>query len=429
MNFLRRWIWILAAAAVAIPAIFVVFAGIHLDVTSPTIGAFVYGVGIIGSAFLLSWGCEVAELDIPPALALSVLALIAVLPEYAVSFSLTYQAATDPTYEDLAIANMVGANRTIVGFAWPLIVFLFWLRFGKKEVTLDKTQRVEVGYLGLAGLYSLIIPIKGHIDFFDVVILVALFIVYTARISRSHVEEPELLGPAAVIGGLSVAARRAMVIGMMAFAAFVIFLGAHPFAESLVNTAESFGMDKVFIVQWFAPLASEAPEIVVCVLFTLRGLANDGLGALVASKVNQWTLLIGTLPLVFSLGSGRWRALPLSPEQVGSMLVTSGQTLLAVAIMLNLKAHLWEAALLFGLFVAQFFVPIRMFNLDTHYIFSAIYLGLSVILAYSLRHDLLQIIKTMFDFKKPAKEVAGHNAIPPILQPEQQPRLAEKKGR
>lgn len=405
---MKKWTWILVATAVTIPALVAAFGGMHLDKTAPLLGAFIFGVAIIGAAFLLSWGCEVAELDIPPALALSVLALVAVLPEYAVSFSLTYQAATKPEYESLAVANMVGANRTIVGFAWPLIIFLFWLRFGKRTVKLDKSQRVEVGYLGLAGLYSLIIPIKGSIDFLDVIILVSMFVIYTVRISRAEVEEPELIGPAEALGTLPTFQRRVIVIVMMVYSAFIIFVGAHPFAEALVQVARSSGLDEVFIVQWFAPISSEAPEIVVCVLFTLKGLANDGLGALVASKVNQWTLLIGTLPLVFSLGSGRLRSLPLESEQIGSMFVTSGQTLLAVAIMLNLKAHLWEAGLLFFMFVAQFFFPNKFpfLPVDAHYVFGSVYMILFFILAFPFLNQIGATLKAMFNFRKPLKPLS-----------------------
>ena len=413
---LKKWIWVIAAFVITLPALAAVIGDFELDVNQPELGAVLFGLAVIGAAFLLSWACEVAQMDIPAALALSALALIAVLPEYSIDFSLTYQAATNPAYQELAVANMIGANRMIVGFAWPLIIVLFYWRFRKHYVTLDSAQRVEIGYLGFAGLYSLIIPIKGHIDLIDVVVLVGLFVLYTVRISRSEVSEPELVGPAQTLGALSNGPRRALVIIMLIFAAGVVFISSHPFAESLVHTGQKLGVDEVFMVQWFAPFASEAPEIVVCVLFTLRGAASAGLGALVASKVNQWTLLVGTLPLVFSLGSGRLRGLPfssdptglpLSDTQIGAMLVTSGQTLLAVAIMINLKAHVWEAAMLFFLLVAQFFVPDNFLGLgiEAHYIFAAIYLILALVMMVRLPFRLhLGIIKAMFDFHKHTNE-------------------------
>ncbi len=167
----------------------------------------------------------------------------------------------------------------------------------------------------------------------DFGVLLMLYVVYTYRISRAEVHEPELMGPAAALGRLSTAQRRLAVLVMLFYAAAAIFV----VAEALIHAGTQLGIDEVFMVQWFAPLASEAPEIIVTVLFTLKGLANAGLGALVASKVNQWTLLLGTMPLVFSFSAASLRPLPLSEDQIGSMFVTSGQTLLAAMILITVN--------------------------------------------------------------------------------------------
>ncbi len=68
---------------------------------------------------MLSWAAEVAQHDIPQALALTILALIAVLPEYAVDMYFAFQAGRNPgsNYGELALANMTGANRLLIGFA------------------------------------------------------------------------------------------------------------------------------------------------------------------------------------------------------------------------------------------------------------------------------------------------------------------------
>lgn len=42
------------------------------------------GVAVLSAAFLLTWGAETAEKDVPRAFALAVLAVIAVAPEYVV---------------------------------------------------------------------------------------------------------------------------------------------------------------------------------------------------------------------------------------------------------------------------------------------------------------------------------------------------------
>mgnify|MGYP003335434889 CR=1 FL=1 len=55
--------------------------------------------------------------------------------------------------------------------------------------------------------------------------------------------------------------------GLFALAAVVILLCAEPFAESLVASGSELGIDQFLLVQWLAPLASEAPEFIVAILF------------------------------------------------------------------------------------------------------------------------------------------------------------------
>ena len=58
-------------------------------------------------------------------LALTVLALIAVLPEYAVDFTFAWKAGEDPDkFAPLALANMTGGNRLLIGIGWSMVVLL-----------------------------------------------------------------------------------------------------------------------------------------------------------------------------------------------------------------------------------------------------------------------------------------------------------------
>ena len=88
------------------------------------------------------------------------------------------------------------------------------------------------------------------------------------------------------------------------YAAAVIFACAEPFAESLVHLGEQAGIDTFLLVQWVAPLASEAPELIIAGLFAWRLNTSAGFGTLLSSKVNQWTLLVGSLPIVFAISAG-----------------------------------------------------------------------------------------------------------------------------
>ena len=109
---MRSALWL--AGALALPAAW--FAA-HFTgaVDGPVQIAFASGAAIFGAGFLLSWTAEVAQLDVPRALALAVLALIAVLPEYAVDVYFAWRAGQDPAYTAYATANMTGGNRLLIG--------------------------------------------------------------------------------------------------------------------------------------------------------------------------------------------------------------------------------------------------------------------------------------------------------------------------
>ena len=75
--------------------------------------------------------------------------------------------------------------------------------------------------------------------------------------------------------------RRIVVWSLFAVAAVVILLCAEPFAESLVASGKVLGIDEFLLVQWLAPLASEAPEFTVVCIFAWRGMADGGDAGLV----------------------------------------------------------------------------------------------------------------------------------------------------
>ena len=82
-----------AALLLTAPWLLLSWQGIH---PSPLTAAALAGLAILGAAFLLSWAAEAFQMDVSQALALALLALIAVLPEYAVDAVFAYQAARTP---------------------------------------------------------------------------------------------------------------------------------------------------------------------------------------------------------------------------------------------------------------------------------------------------------------------------------------------
>ena len=109
---------IFVALAGVVPGVVLWASGAHLGTVPDTA---LFGLAIVSSAFLLAWAAEASETEIAQGLAVAFVALIAVLPEYAVSMSFAWKAGQDAAYTPFAVANMTGANRLLIGAAWPLI--------------------------------------------------------------------------------------------------------------------------------------------------------------------------------------------------------------------------------------------------------------------------------------------------------------------
>lgn len=348
---------LIVAFVVTVPGLWAGITNTHL---APVMGTVAFGIAVFGAAFMLSWAAEAAQIDISESLAVAILALIAVLPEYAVDFVFTWKAGQGHPvvneWHHYAIANMTGANRMLVGLGWPFILFLYVLVKKQKRIILEESQRVEIFYLAMATLYSFTIPLKGSLTLIDTAILVTIFGLYTRRAAQMESSEPELVGPVKIIANMRTAPRRLATGLLFLFAGVVIFYVAEPFAESLVEMGASFGIDRFLLVQWLAPIASESPEFIIAATWTLRGAAGSAMKALISSKVNQWTLLIGTIPLVFSLSAGTIATFSLDDKQVHELWLTAAQSLFAVAVIVNLRVGSGEGLLLLALFLAQFIV-------------------------------------------------------------------------
>lgn len=415
------------AAAVTLPGLLLgaaTYLGLPHPELAPPLAALVYGIAIVGAAFLLSWAAEAAQVDISAGLALAVLALLAVLPEYAVDFVFSFKAGLvygetgecrpGPDGENpcsLALANMTGANRVLVGVGWPLVVLLGTIavaharRHGGDEtastrsrcVQMPRALSAEVVFLGIATLYSLTLPLRTTLTLVDAAVLVAIFAAYAWRLAQAPGSEPDLLGTSAYVGGLSRKRRRTAYIAMFVGAALVILAAAEHFAEGLVATGAELGVDEFLLVQWVAPLASEAPELIVACLYAWRLKASDSLGTLLSSKVNQWTLLVGTIPLVFALAAGSTHGLPVDSHQRFELLITAAQSLFAVSLLINLALTLRAAGALFGLFMVQFVSSIvlpREADRIVIVVMSAVY-GLAAL--YMFVHHRRDLVRTARD--------------------------------
>ena len=392
MNPHRHIFAITLVVLATLPGLYFRLAGIHLNPVSMSV---VSGIAILAAAFLVLWACDVAQQDISQTLALAMVAFVAVLPEYAVDMYFTWMAGQHPEgeYAHYAIANMTGANRLLIGVGWPVIVIICWFKT-RGAVFLEKDRVTELFFLGLATVYAFIVALKGTLAWYDCIVFMGLFAWYIVLASKKPCVECDLAGPAKLVGSLPKVNRRFVTLLMFLYSAFVIVANAEPFSEGLVATGKAFGIDEFLLVQWLAPLASEAPEFVVAIMFALRGQSGLALGSLLSAKVNQWTLLVGMIPGVYAVSSGQLAVpIPMSNLQMHEILLTAAQSLLGLALLAAFRLSFGEAFLLLGLFLGQFFLSpiadnmaakglIQISGDQVHQIFSTVYVAVAFTLFF-----------------------------------------------
>ncbi|MSQ24735.1 MAG: sodium:calcium antiporter [Dehalococcoidia bacterium] len=374
---LRRGIITVAlAGSVALPGVVLRVTGFSHD---PVVEAALFGLAILGAAFLLGAAGELAELEISASLALALVALVAILPEYAVDLVFAWKAAEQPEYAQYAAANMTGGNRLLIGVGWSLVVLLFFWK-ARKAVQIEKGQAIELTFLLAATAWAFTIFLRtlvwdGSLNIVDIVVLVSMYLGYLYVSAKGEAKtQHTVAGPMAGFAFIEKWPRRFVIIGLFAVSALVILAVAEPFAESLIHAGADLGVDEFVLVQWVAPLASEAPEIGVAAMFAWRGMGSMAMGVLISSKVNQWTLLVGTLPLVYSISSGELKGLPLDDRQTEEFLLTAAQSLFAILLLTSFRIS-WRAGLaLLVLFLTQ----LAFTSTHARLIYSLVYLGLAV---------------------------------------------------
>ncbi|MEK7477269.1 MAG: sodium:proton exchanger [Candidatus Coatesbacteria bacterium] len=388
------------AMAFAVPALALRFAGYD---PGPLPSVLIFGGAVCAAAFLLVWAAEAAEKDISSSLAVALLALIAVMPEYAVDLYFAWAAGGNPTYTQYAAANMTGSNRLLLGFGWPVaaLVYFFYSRRAGHPVSaihLEGKARIELAFLGLASVWCFIIPLMRRITVWDAAVLLGIFAAYIWRVTREPQHEPELVGTAALLGALPTRMRRAVVTSLFVLAAIFILVSAEPFAESLIEAGKILHIDEFLLVQWLAPLASEAPEFIVAIILAARLRGGHAIGILLSSKVNQWTLLIGSLPLAYVAGGGPASGLELDARQVEEVFLTASQTVLGFAVLAHLHFGFGEALALLVLFLVQFALP----GTEGRVVLSWVYLALAVVLLWRHRRSLPAIVDAVV---RPGKRI------------------------
>ncbi len=372
MPFLKERVQLVVAFILITQWLIAVLLNIHYPVFYQTL---LSGLSVVGAAFLISWAAETAEVDVPRSLSLAVVALFAVLPEYAVDAYFAWKAGSvGGAYVHYATANMTGANRLLIGIGWSFVALYAMYKTGESKVQLDEGIRLEIFFLLAATLYAFVLPLTGKITLYDTIVFVSLYVMYIYLTTRAEKEEFELVGVPAYLSRLPKNLRRFLVVFLFLFAGIGIFASVEAFSEGLLGIGRQLGVSEFLIVQWIAPLASEAPELIVAGYFVNKLRVTAGINALISSKINQWTLLIGTIMLVYSISAMHLHPLPLDARQSEEILLTASQSLFATAILLDLKITRKEAITLLSLFALQFVLP----EVWARIALSAVYILLSI---------------------------------------------------
>jgi len=384
---------------------------------------FVSGLAVLGASFLLAWGAETAEKDVPRAFAIAVLAVLAVAPEYAVDALYAWDAGqfagtTRGTEAgNLAVANMTGANRILIGIGWAGITLFTIYRaksamdtaverrdgFLADTVVIDRDLALEITFLLLATLWAFLVPVNGGIDALDMLVLVGIYVAYIVVVLRGPVDPvEEHVGVPHYLQSFPKPRRVATVIALFAYSGLLIFTAVEPFAHGLETLGTDIGVPEFFMIQWIAPLASESPELIVVVYLVNKARSTAGFNALISSKLNQWTLLIGTLVIVYSIALGQYGSLAFDDKQAAEIWITAAQSLFAISVLVNFRISGREAVVLLTLFLSQVileFLAIRevvtlpVTEIELLFAYTAVYLVLAAGLLIQRRKSFVALLR------------------------------------
>jgi cation:H+ antiporter len=314
---------------------------------------------ILLASVLIAWGAEASQFFVAQGFALAMLAWLQTLPEFAVEAVLAWH-----QQRELLMANLTGALRLLVGFAWP-VIYLTAAYFHRKRtgtplrsIALHRHHSVEVIGLIAPLFYAVFIWWKGDLHVYDGVVLTLIYGAYLFVLIKLPPEEHEAIDDLEKIPRSMVKARPAIrtvsILGCFVAGGTLIYFTAEPFLGSLIAVAALVGVPSFIIVQWLAPIISEFPELGSTFYFARQEeKASMALMNIVSSNVNQWTLLVAMLPIVYSISGGAISFIPLDAEQESELLLTIAQGMVALVFLLNMKLEWWEATVLLILYLNQ----------------------------------------------------------------------------
>ncbi|MFH1452713.1 MAG: hypothetical protein ABIH00_01880 [Armatimonadota bacterium] len=320
---------------------------------------------IIAAALLIGWGAEAAQFMISQGLAVAIIALLQVLPEFFVEAVIAWSKNVE-----LMLANFTGSNRLLMGLGWPAIFFIYYYvhcfkykRKPKREIELKEEHSLEILALFAGSLYFIKILLTNKITLFDSFIFIIIFAYYFWCLSKLSPEKEEnikdLIPPPRILAEVKNKTKRAVyVLAIFILSGITLTFIAHPFLESMKAMAVLCGISAFLFVQWVAPFLTEFPEKLTSFYWASRvKLAPMALLNMISSKVNQWTLLIAMVPIVYSLSCRKAMFIPLNTHLNHEVLLTLIMTFYGSVCLLKFKFTRANAFVIFSLWFVQFLIP------------------------------------------------------------------------
>jgi cation:H+ antiporter len=321
------------------------------------------------AALVIAWGAESAQFLVSQAFALTILALIQTLPEFAVEGFIAWNAGKFPTATNIGLmtANFTGALRLLVGLGWPLIfttTVMFNLRRSRRlsiaSIRLDDEHAVEVSGLLVGSLYALVIVMKGSLTLSDTLFLFCLYAVYIMFLLKLPPKDEAGITELEFVPRF-ILTRKRWFRNLLIWACFIfggtgIMLVVDPFLESALGLSFVLGVPAFMLVQWLAPFLSEFPEKISAFYWAKSIVrASMALMNMVSSGIAEFTLLIGIIPIIFCISLGRIETIPFDWAHRAEILLTATQGILGVVILSKMSFRWFEALGLFILWASQIY--------------------------------------------------------------------------
>jgi cation:H+ antiporter len=358
-----------------------------LPVQLATVGL---AIGVIGAAFLLGWAADAGEAVFRGGFVIATVALATVLPEIIIEvrFAFTQQVA-------LVTANLTGATRLLLtgAVAMPLAVAYLAYRRGEavEPFELAPSRRLELGILLISSIVAIQIVIRGHLTLVDGSVLLALYFVYARRVQGTPDEEPAVVGVGAGLLSLPPRYRRPAIAALVAVAAAIVAAIANPFADALLATGTSLGLDPYHLIQSIVPLTTEAPEFVAVAVLIASRRPAQALALFLAASVSQCTLGFGAVSFAYLAGGGG-SSMPLGGRELVEVSLTILVTLFVVAALASRRPERVDAWLLLGLFVVEFSYPSPVVRIAV----ALVLLVFAVDLLWARRHEVRLLLRSAF---------------------------------